>query len=274
MAELNPSEAINNRFYWGKIGVPAKILLIGLLVALALVATLWVKWLVLKIIIFIIIFLGTVYAVLVPLVILPKRRDENLLLLKEQLGGTIHEPEFRSRGFSSYVIWAGDYKGYPVEMEETFEGPLKKGVYHIIYRVRIELHKQFDIRRAMATAKDLNNPNYTSLLGVKFILQSRNNKDILIQWFTEDDRRLAQLVSICDLIGMGDLQGRWLSFGIRTSSITPVRRDFHPDHVKAVYDFLIEVGEQLRDAKIVKSQKPELGMSGIGGPGMGIVPRG
>ena len=271
MAELNPSEAVNNRFYWGKIGVPAKVLIIGLLIAMALVATLWVKAFILKIIIFIGIFIGTIYAVLVPLVILPKRRDENLQMVKEALGGTIHEPEFRSRGFSSYVIWAGDYKGYPVEMEETFEGAINKGVYNIIYRVKLELHKQFDIRRARGIAKDLNNPNYTNILGVKFLVGSRNNKDILIQWFSEDDRRLAQLVTFCELIGNGDLQGRWLSFGVRNSNVTLVRRDFNPENVKAIYNFLIEVGEQLRDAKFVKSQKPEFGM-----PSMkkGISPRG
>lgn len=264
LAEIKHSEAINNRFYWGKIGVPAKILLVGCLMALAGVTTFLVKFLILKIILFFALVFGLVYAVLVPLVILPKRRAENLQILKDELGGKLHEPELRSRGFSSYVIWAGDYKGYPVEIEETFEGPTKKGIYNNVYRVKMELHKQFEMRRARSSHIDLNDPNYTNIMGIKFILNSRNNKELLTQWFFEDDRRLARLVTFFEFVGDADIQGRWISIGVRTDNVTPVRRDYNPRFVKEIFDYMIELGEALRDAKVIKSRSDGIGMPGMG----------
>lgn len=257
MNVFNPSEAISNKLYWGKLGIVAKGIIFILLVALAVITTFLVNNFVIKIFLFIALIIGLVYAVYFPFVLLPKRRQKNLERLKEEMGGEIHEPEERSRGYSTYVIWAGDYKGYPVDIEETFEGHSSKGVYHNIYKVKMEMHKQFELRRCTEKSRDASNPDLVGIMGIKLIITSRNNKPQVTEYFFDDEKKLAKLISFLEIVGEGDLQGRWISMGVRTDNLTVARADFEPQFVKRILDYLIELGEEMRELKVTKSSMKE-----------------
>lgn len=257
--DLNPTQGINNRLYWGNIGPFWKGVIIVVLLSLAAVATFRVENIIWKIIIFTVMGIGLIYALLMPLIVLPKRRNGHLVSIKEEYGGETMEPEERSRGFSSYVVWAGDYKGYPCEIEETFEGPRKKGVYHNIYKVKMEVHKQFELRKA-DLKHDFGNPDLISIIGIKFILRSRNHKNLITDWFFEDDKRTAKIVYFLEFMGDADIQGRWISIGVRSDNVTLVRSDFQTKHLSLIFDYLIHLGSELKELKSVKQMggKPKM----------------
>jgi hypothetical protein len=60
---------------------------------------------------------------------------------------------------------------------------------------------------------------------------------------------------MCDIIGNGDVQGRWISVGVRTDNVTLVRRDFSVEAVYAILDYLVEFGEGIREIKITRGTR-------------------
>lgn len=251
MAEFKPTEAVNNRLYRGEIKPGLKYLYVFLIFVVAVTLTFMTRVWPLKIVIFLIVSCGLLIYSLYPFVVLPRRRKKNLESVQVMYEGTISEAQQSSRGYEMNKIWTGIYKDFPVTMEETFEGSLQKGVYHNVFRINFELHKEFEIRRAGNTREEAMNPNVTSVMGERFVIKSLNHREKILDWLFAEPARVEKLVMFfVDYAGPnGDIQGRWLSIGLRTDTVTLVRNDFRPEHIQEIFDYLIELGLATKDIR-------------------------